>query len=558
MSHPPINENPADPLEGYLRNLTRRRFFGSMAGGLLGGLGTTALGSLIGDRPAFAGSRVSEVDEILASLPHHAPKAKRVIYMHMEGAPSQLDLYDYKPNLHERFDEDLPDSIRNGQRITTMTSGQSRFPVAPTMFKFDRCENNEDGVMLSEILPHTGKMAKDICFIRSMHTSAINHEPGITFFQTGSEIPGRPCFGSWMSYGLGSMNSDLPTFVVMITQGIGNMQALSARFWGSGFLPSEHQGCKLRAGRDAVLHLRDPDGVSREDRRRMLDLAAKMNEEEFAESLDPEVQARIAQYEMAYRMQMSVPELTDISDESEATLEMYGPDVRTPGSFAANCLQARRLSERGVRFIQLYMRGWDQHGNLPGEIRAQAKAVDQPQAALARRISSNAACSTTRSCSGPANSAGPSTARGRSTRENYGRDHHPRCFTVWLAGGGVKPGISYGKTDDYSYNIVENPVEVHDLHATMLHQLGIDHETPERTAIRAGTIDSPTCTARWSRTSSPDHPSDQPASRPDRCADHEHPDRTSAPTPKAMEWSLRRAATRPPRRSSDAHAPASW
>ena len=471
----PINENPADPLEAYLRNLTRRRFFGSMAGGLLGGLGTTALSSLIGDRPAFAGSRVSEVDEILAALPHHAPKAKRVIYMHMEGAPSQLDLFDYKPHLHERFDDDLPDSIRNGQRITTMTSGQARFPVAPTMFKFDRYENNEDGVMLSEILPYTGKMAKDICFIRSMHTSAINHEPGITFFQTGSEIPGRPCFGSWMSYGLGSMDSDLPSFVVMITQGIGNMQALSARFWGSGFLPSEHQGCKLRAGRDAVLHLRDPDGVSREDRRRMLDLAAKMNEEEFAESLDPEVQARIAQYEMAYRMQMSVPELTDISDESEATLEMYGPDVRTPGSFAANCLQARRLSERGVRFIQLYMRGWDQHGNLPGEIRAQAKAVDQPQAALLADLKQRGMLDDTLVLW--AGEFGRTVySQGTLTRENYGRDHHPRCFTVWLAGGGVKPGISYGKTDDYSYNIVENPVEVHDLHATMLNQLGINHE----------------------------------------------------------------------------------
>ncbi|MDE0889792.1 MAG: DUF1501 domain-containing protein [Phycisphaerales bacterium] len=475
MSQRPINENPADPLEAYLRNLTRRRFFGSMAGGLLGGLGTTALGSLIGDRPAFAGTRVSEVDEILASLPHHAPKAKRVIYMHMEGAPSQLDLFDYKPNLHDRFDEDLPDSIRDGQRITTMTSGQARFPVAPTMFKFDRYENNEDGVMLSEILPYTGKMAKDICFIRSMHTSAINHEPGITFFQTGSEIPGRPCFGSWMSYGLGSMNSDLPTFVVMITQGIGNMQALSARFWGSGFLPSEHQGCKLRAGRDAVLHLRDPDGVSREDRRRMLDLAAKMNEEEFAESLDPEVQARIAQYEMAYRMQMSVPELTDISDESEATLEMYGPDVRTPGSFAANCLQARRLSERGVRFIQLYMRGWDQHGNLPSEIRAQAKAVDQPQAALLADLKQRGMLDDTLVLW--AGEFGRTVySQGTLQRENYGRDHHPRCFTVWLAGGGVKPGISYGKTDDFSYNIVENPVEVHDLHATMLNQLGIDHE----------------------------------------------------------------------------------
>ena len=475
MSKDSPRESCHDPLEAYLRNLTRRRFFGSMAGGMLGGLGATALGSLAGGRPAFAGSRVDEVDEILRTLPHHAPKAKRVIYMHMEGAPSQLDLYDYKPQLHERFDEELPDSIRGGQRITTMTSGQSRFPVAPTMFKFQRHENNEDGVMLSELLPHTGRMAKDICFIHSMKTSAINHEPGITFFQTGSEIPGRPCFGSWMSYGLGSMNDDLPTFVVMITQGLGNMQALSARFWGSGFLPSEHQGCKLRAGRDAVLHLRDPDGVSREDRRRMLDLAARLNEEEFAESLDPEVNARIAQYEMAYRMQMSVPELTDFSDESADTLEMYGPDVNTPGSFAANCLLARRLSERGVRFVQLYMRGWDQHGNLPNEIRAQAKAVDQPQAALLQDLKRRGLLDETLVLW--AGEFGRTVyCQGRLARDNYGRDHHPRCFSVWLAGGGIKPGISYGRTDDYSYNIVENPVEVHDLHATMLNQLGLDHE----------------------------------------------------------------------------------
>ena len=336
-----ISATPADGLEEYLLNLTRRRFFGKVAGTLGAGLGGAALAQLMGSRadaaPSILGADGLPANAGLATggpaspAPHFAPKAKRVIYMHMEGAPSQLDLYDYKPGLSEHFNEDLPDSIRNGQRFTTMTSGQARFPVAPTKFRFDRFENNEDGLWLSELLPHTGGIAKDMCLIRSMHTSAINHEPGITFFQTGTEQPGRPSFGSWMSYGLGSMNDNLPSFVVMITQGVGNMQALSARFWGSGFLPSEHQGCRLRAGRDAVLHLRDPDGVSREDRREMLDLVGRLNEEEFARSLDPEVQARVAQHEMAYRMQMSVPELTDFSDEDAATLEMYGPDVHKPG-----------------------------------------------------------------------------------------------------------------------------------------------------------------------------------------------------------------------------------
>ena len=474
MPNSRIREQTADPLEEYLRNLTRRRFFGTMASTMGAGLASSALGSLLDSGATAAITTTEGAREVLNNLPHYAPKAKRVIYMHMEGAPSQLDLYDYKPQLHERFDEDLPDSIRNGQRITTMTSGQARFPVAPTAFKFKRHENNEDGVMLSEILPHTASMAKEICFIHSLHTEAINHEPGITFFQTGTEQPGRPCFGSWTSYGLGSENNDLPSFVVMITQGIGNMQALSARFWGSGFLPSEHQGCKLRAGRDAVLYLRDPEGVSREDRRRMLDLVSKLNEEEFEKSLDPEIRARIAQYEMAYRMQMSVPDLTDFSDEDKRTMEMYGPDVHKPGSFAANCLLARRLSERGVRFVQLYMRGWDQHGNLPTEIRAQAKAVDQPQAALIKDLKQRGMLDETLVLW--AGEFGRTVySQGTLQRDNYGRDHHPRCFSIWLAGGGIKPGISYGKTDDYSYNIVENPVAVHDLHATMQHLMGFDH-----------------------------------------------------------------------------------
>ena len=451
-----------------------------MAGTIGAGLGGMALAGLAGRANAGAvqggvAAGAGDPAGVHAAGPHFAPKAKRVIYLHMEGAPSQLDLYDYKPDLVKRFDQDLPDSVRNGQRITGMTSGQSRFPVAPTKFRFDRFENNEDGLWLSEILPHTGSIAKEMCLINSMHTQAINHEPGITFFQTGTEQPGRPSFGSWMSYGLGSMNSNLPAFVVMITQGVGNMQALSARFWGSGFLPSEHQGCRLRSGRDPVLYLRDPDGVSREDRRRMLDLVGELNEEEFKESLDPEVRARIAQHEMAYRMQMSVPDLTDFSDEDPKTLEMYGPDVHKPGSFAANCLLARRLAERDVRFIQLYMRGWDQHGNLPAELSAQTKAVDQAQAALVTDLKRRGLLDDTIVLW--AGEFGRTVySQGTLARDNYGRDHHPRCFSIWAAGGGIKPGVTYGKTDDYSYNIAENAVSVHDLHATLLNLLGIDHK----------------------------------------------------------------------------------
>ena len=473
----------ADALEEYLLNMTRRRFFGHAASTIGAGLGGAALAGLLGRRLVAGGLADGGAATGIPGAavgapalgPHFAPKAKRVIYLHMEGAPSQIDLYDHKPQLEARFNEDLPDSIRNGQRITTMTSGQSRFPVAPSMFRFSRYANNQDGVMLSELVPHTGAVAKDLCFVHSMHTQAINHEPGITFFQTGSEQPGRASFGSWMSYGLGSMNSNLPSFVVMITQGAGNMQALSARFWGSGFLPSEHQGCRIRAGRDAVLHLRDPDGVTREDRRRMLDLVTRLNEEEFAESLDQETRTRIAQHEMAYRMQMSGPELTDLSDESPATLEMYGPDVHRPGSFAANCLLARRLAERDVRFVQLYMRGWDQHNNLPGELRQQCMAVDRAQAALVTDLKQRGMLDDTLVLW--AGEFGRTVySHGQLTRTNYGRDHHPRCFTVWMAGGGTKPGISYGKTDDYSYNIVENPVDVHDLHATLQHLMGIDHK----------------------------------------------------------------------------------
>jgi hypothetical protein len=456
------------PLEEHYLTLTRRRFFGTAARTVGAGLGTLALASLLG-------KRASAHPGTIAIGPHFPPKAKRVIYLHMEGAPSQIDLWDYKPGLRERFDQDLPDSIRQGQRLTTMTSGQTRFPVAPSIFKFSRYANNQDGIWISELMPHTASVANELCFVHSMRTDAINHEPGITFFQTGNQQPGRPSFGAWTSYGLGSANANLPTFVVLITQGFGNMQALSARFWGSGFLPSEHQGCKLRSGGDPVLYLKDPDGVARADRRRMLDLIGALNEREAERSLDPEVNARIAEHEMAYRMQMSVPELVDFSDEDQETLDMYGPEVKKPGSFAANCLLARRLAERDVRFIQLYMRGWDAHNNLPTEIRAQSSAVDRAQAALIKDLRRRGLLDETLVMW--AGEFGRTVySQGTLTSSNYGRDHHPRCFTLWLAGGGIAPGIAHGRTDDYSYNIVENPVEVHDLHATLLHLLGFDHE----------------------------------------------------------------------------------
>lgn len=452
--------------------LTRRRFFASAAQTFGAGLGTVALASAMGSgdlaKPAGGLSDLTTVRRI-------APKAKRVIYLHMEGAPSQLDLFDYKPGLRNRFDQDLPNSIRNGQRITGMTSGQARFPIAPTIFRFNKYANNQDGVWLSELLPHTASMAKDLCFIHSLHTDAINHEPGITFFQTGTQQAGRPSFGSWVSYGLGSANQNLPTFVVLITQATaGNVQALSARLWGSGFLPSQHQGCRLRGGPEAVLYLKDPKGVRRDDRREMLDLVADLNRIEAERTLDPETQARISQYEMAYRMQMSVPELTDYSDESPETLAMYGPDVNKPNSFAANCLLARRLAERGVRFIQLFMRGWDAHNNLPADIRSQCLAVDQPQAALIKDLKRRGLLDDTLLLW--AGEFGRTVySQGTLTETNYGRDHHPRCFTVFLAGGGIKPGVTYGKTDEFGYNVAENPVEVHDLHATLLKLLGIEH-----------------------------------------------------------------------------------
>ncbi|MFN8824447.1 MAG: DUF1501 domain-containing protein [Planctomycetota bacterium] len=464
-------DQSTDPLA-----LTRRRFFARSAQGLSAALATTALAeTLPASSAASTGARPRAHGDDAGRGPHFAPRAKRVIYLHMEGGPSQLDLFDHKPHLVDWYDRDLPESVRNGQRLTGMTSGQTRFPIAPSMFRFTRHDNGGDGAWISELMPHLGTVAKELCIVRSMHTEAINHEPAITFAQTGTQQPGRPSFGAWTSYGLGSENRDLPTFVVLITQGFGNMQALAARFWGNGFLPSEHQGCKLRSSGDPVLFLQDPPGVRREDRRAMLDLVGELGRQTHARTLDPEVEARIAQQEMAFRMQTSVPDLVDLRSETEATWQLYGDEAKKPGTFASSCLLARRLCERGVRFVQLYMRGWDQHGNLPGEMRLQCQAVDRPIAALLTDLRRRGLLDDTLVVFG--GEFGRTVySQGGLSRDNYGRDHHPRCFSMWLAGGGVRAGTVFGETCEHGYNIVRDPVSVHDLHATLLHLLGFDHE----------------------------------------------------------------------------------
>ncbi len=474
-----------DPVLDYCLNLTRRQFFARGAMGVGAGMGVAALGSLLpgGLAQALAGvagpaAPPAALGQGMLGAPHIAPKAKRVIFLHMNGAPSQLDLFDYKPQLRERFNQDLPGSVRGDQRLTGMTSGQSRFPVAPSAFRFDKYKNNEDGLWVSELLPHTAKLAHELCVIKTMWTEAINHDPGVTFFQTGHQQPGRPSIGAWLSYGLGSANANLPAFVVMLSKGYGNTQALYSRLWGTGFLPSDHQGVNFLPAGSPVLYLNDPKGVARDDRRRMLDAVAAINAQESARANDTEVSTRIAQAEMAFRMQMSVPELSDFSTESPETLAAYGPDVKTPGTFAANCLLARRLAERNVRFIQLYHQGWDQHGNLPGEIRQQCRMTDQPCAALLADLRRLGLLDDTLVVW--AGEFGRTVySQGALSRTNYGRDHHPKCFSVWMAGGGVKPGVSWGETDDYSYNILDKAthgMSVHDLHATMLHCLGINHE----------------------------------------------------------------------------------
>ncbi len=404
-------------------------------------------------------------------LPHHAPKAKRIIYLFMSGGPSQMELFDYKPHLQKVAGEELPESIRGGQRLTGMTSTQASFPCVPSIFDFAR--QGESGAWVSELLPETAKIVDRLCFIRSMHTEAINHDPAVTFFQTGSQIAGRPSMGAWLSYGLGSENKDLPAFVVLITQGTGG-QPIYDRLWGAGFLPSRYSGVKFRSVGDPVLYLSDPPGYDRATRRGYLDTLNDLNRINHAEYGDPEIETRIAQYEMAFRMQSSVPDLTDLSSEPDSTFKLYGEDARKPGTFAANCLLARRLAERDVRFIQLYHRGWDQHNTLPKDIRKQAQATDRPCAALIRDLESRGLLDDTLVVWG--GEFGRTVyCQGRLTDADYGRDHHPRCFTMWLAGGGVKPGTTFGETDDYSYNVVKDPVHVHDLQATILHLMGVDH-----------------------------------------------------------------------------------
>ncbi len=399
---------------------------------------------------------------------------KRVIYLFQSGGPSQLDLFDYKPHLQDLRGKDLPDSIRNGQRLTGMTCGQKTFPVAPSIFKFT--QHGQGGAWLSELLPHTAAVADNICFIKSMYTEAINHDPAMTFFQTGSQLAGRPSIGSWMSYGLGSENQDLPAFIVLTSKGTGRTddQPLYDRLWGSGFLPTQHQGVKLRNAGDPVLYLSNPAGVDRDTRRAMLDDLDQLNNIRHDAVGDPEIQTRISQYEMAFRMQASVPELADISKEPKEITEMYGPNVHKPGTFAANCLLARRLSERGVRFVQLFHMGWDHHGNLPKAVRGQCSDTDQPSTALIQDLKQRGLLDETLIVWG--GEFGRTVySQGELTLENYGRDHHPRCFTIWLAGAGIKPGMTLGQTDDYGYNITADRVHVHDLHATILHLMGIDH-----------------------------------------------------------------------------------
>ena len=412
----------------------------------------------------------------LPGLPHFAARAKRVIYLFQSGGPSQMDLFDPKPALAGMFDHELPDSVRMGQRITGMTSGQSRLPIAPSIFKFAR--HGQCGATVSELLPHTAAIADDLCFIKSLHTDAINHDPAITFFQTGFQLAGRPSIGSWISYGLGSENSSLPAFVVMNSMGTGNRndQPLYDRLWGSGFIPSNHQGVKLRGQGDPVLYLSNPPGIDGRTRRQSLDDIAELNRMNLDAYGDPEINTRIRQYEMAFRMQASVPDLTDISNEPKSVLDMYGPDVHKRGTYASNCLLARRLAERGVRFVQLFHRGWDQHDNLPTQIRGQCRDTDQPSAALVKDLKARGLLDDTLVVWG--GEFGRTTyCQGKLTNSDYGRDHHPRCFTAWMAGGGIKPRASlYGETDDFCYNIVKDPVSVHDFHATILHLLGVDHE----------------------------------------------------------------------------------
>ncbi len=446
-----------------LQDLSRRAFLTQTSSGL----GLAALSQLMPQPQAQAAG--------LEGWPHRPIKAKRVIYLFQSGAPSQMDLFDPKPQLAAHFGKDLPESIRKGQRLTTMTSGQKSFPVAPSIFKF--AQHGQSRAWISELMPHISSVADELCFIKSMHTDAINHDPAITFFQTGRQLAGFPSMGSWLSYGLGSSNRDLPAYVVLTSFGSGRPddQPLYDRLWGSGFLPTQHSGVKFRNSGDPVLYLSNPAGMDRSLRRETLDQLGALNRKRLQTVKDPEIEARISQYEMAFRMQASVPDLTDLSGESKATLELYGPEVNRPGSYAANCLLARRLAERDVRFIQLFHMGWDHHGGLPNAIRGQCRDTDQATAALIKDLKQRGLLEDTLIVWG-GEFGRTIYSQGGLTATNYGRDHHPRCFTVMLAGGGIKAGTSIGETDDFCYNITRDPVSIYDLHATMLHLLGIDHQ----------------------------------------------------------------------------------
>lgn len=439
--------------------LTRRYFFGKAASGL----GAAALATLLNEDTQAAKRN--------QGFPNFEPKAKRVIYLFQSGGPPQMDLYDYKPYLDKIHKQEVPESVFRGQRLTGMTAGQSSFPVARSVFKFAKC--GQSGTWLNqELMPHLARQVDDLCVIKSLHTDAINHDPAITFFQTGFQIAGRPSIGAWLSYGLGSENENLPAFVAMTSNRGG--QPLYDRLWGAGFLPTKHQGVLFRSGRNPVLYLNNPDGMSSRLRRKTLDHIAALNRMKFEESGDSEIQTRISQYELAYRMQTSVPELTDVSSEPQSTFQLYGDDAKKPGTYAYNCLLARRLSERGVRFVQLFHRGWDTHGGLPKQLGARCRETDQATAGLIADLKQRDLLKDTLVVWG--GEFGRTVyCQGELTANSYGRDHHPRCFTVWMAGGGIRPGMTFGETDDYSYNVVEDPVSVHDLHATILNQLGIDH-----------------------------------------------------------------------------------
>lgn len=445
----------------------RRRFLSAMSLGI----GSMALGSLL--MPDLFSNGGADDDVMKVGIPHFAPKAKRIIYLFQNGAPSQQELFDYKPLLRDMTGKEIPPSVRGTQRLTGMTAGQSSLPLVGSFVDFKQYGSSR--AWISDLMPYTAKVVDDLCIIKSMYTEAINHDPALTFIQTGSQQGNRPSMGSWLSYGLGNENKNLPNFTVLLSRGVGNGQGVYSKLWSNGFLDSVHQGVQFSKGEDPVLYLRDPAGMDRKARRDMLDNLAELNELSYKEMGDPEIHTKIRQYEMAYRMQTAVPQVMDLSKEPDHIVKMYGPDCLVPGTFAANCLLARKLSENGVRFVQLYHQGWDQHGNLPYEIARQAKDVDQASAALVTDLKQRGLLDETLVIWG-GEFGRTSYTQGALKKDNYGRDHHPRCFTVWMAGGGIKPGIVYGETDELGYNIIKNPVHVHDFQATILNQMGLDHE----------------------------------------------------------------------------------